>query len=139
MSDRLFTEPSDWDELAGLVCEASDYVDASPQLRPQVVDGVRGVSRYRRQMRRLACLTLGAMAVAAVITVFSNRLQSLAPPRGVTSEQLHRMASNRAATAGVGFDWALSEVVTHWRSRMAASLETRGALPSGSAGESRSP
>lgn len=125
MSERFQADVDRWDDVAALVRDAGDYVDCSPQLRPRVVEAVRRVSVRRRGVQQFAGVAILALALAAALAlVVAPHLTSLAPPQGVTAEQLDRRAGERAAAAGVGFDWALSEVVADWRSQMAGSPPT---------------
>lgn len=119
MAEPTQAGSADWDELAALVRDAGDYVGVSPQLRPRVVEAVSRVLARRRAVYRLGCAAAVSLALTAGLAAIGQRWQPLTPPRGVTSEQLHRWAGERAKSAGVGFEWALADVVTDWRTEMA--------------------
>ena len=128
MSDAAHREPVDESEIAALVREAGGYVGASPELRPRVIEAAREATALRRRLHRL----MGAAALALMLTgglaAIEQRWQTLAPPQAMTSDQLHRLAGHRAVAVGVGFDWALADVVADWRNRLPIAADARGAI-----------
>ncbi len=112
---------SDWDpdefnqcDLENWIKAAGDYVQPGSEVRPQIIEAVRQRTVRKRAWRPLLRVSSWSLAVLVGVVMIG---QALSPwvPQGVTASEIQDRAQQRATSAGIPLDWALTEVVHEWR------------------------
>jgi len=137
-------ESSGHAELEALIAMAGRYVVPTDDLRPRVLEAAHERYLQRKTVGKLACAMIAATLCVMTGVSLSNRLQanadSTSMPRG---ERLERMVTEREAESRQGPHWALAEIITDWKGKLATRLpgadsDHRPALTSRAADASRS-
>lgn len=107
---------SDFAELEQIIADAGGYVVPTPDLRPKIIDAVRGLEKTRAQLAKLRNLIICAVLLwAGVISgsfFLSNSRKEITSP---TSAEVEKKSIEYAAQYGYSKDWGMVDVFRQLR------------------------
>ncbi|TWT75413.1 hypothetical protein [Allorhodopirellula solitaria] len=103
-------------DIENLIRDAGDYVRPGDQLRARILEQVDERRQRRRLWQRLVGGVVFTTTVAWLLLVVGQIGVQVAP-HGRSASDLHEQASRRANIEGIGWEWALTEVIYDWRRR----------------------
>ncbi len=104
---------SDFD-IEGLIRDARNYVRPGELLRARILEQVTQRRERRRLWQRLFGGVVFSSAVAALLLVV-GQIGLRVTPHGRSASDIHDQAAKRASVEGIGWEWALTEVIYDWR------------------------
>lgn len=97
-----------------LIRDAGDYVRPGDQLRARILEQVAQKRERRRMWQSLVGGLVFTTTVAALL-LFVGQIGLRVAPQGRSASDVHDQAVRRASAEGIGWEWALTEVIYDWR------------------------
>lgn len=125
MFDPLYR--SDFD-IENLIRDAGDYVRPGDQLRARILEKVARRRQRRQLWQRLVGGLVCTTTVAALLLIVGEIGLRVAP-QGRSAGDVHDQAVRRASMEGIGWEWALTEVIYDWRRPSASPVNSSSRQP----------
>jgi len=112
-----------FDDVESLVRSASDYVQASPDLRPRVLESARTARRERCARRRIGQMAVLVALLGLFIAAVRQQPETVASRRPAAASGAARLLSDAQQVVGYSdSSWEMVESFTELRRRQAELL-----------------